>query len=355
MINVGVVTNKPNVAANMETIIVKCSARYKLINPYSFEKLKECNIAIFDLDNLESTNCSIEDCKFDGCNVLIVGYSRNRDVLKKYDGVFLTRQKPFLKEHLISYFERLKTLTPVTRVVNTENNNRYNEYGLSADDLLSSDIFTDQELSNKLSMIINEKYNGPSTNELMNKIGLADVKPVKSTIDIVKPIQIQVNYNSQFVDDALIRYRAQKMKQLKLSAKEITEKLSKIIEHDAKRVASKQNFIKPDDIIKSVNSLKIYDEEEQLNTQDIQEVDISVQQQRSEAIDDDIRTPILVYSDDETDNFSDTELKYIKREPVQEKQKTNVVVPNKGQLDKKVQTVLTPEQIERLRKLGAKI
>ena len=193
----------------------------------------------------------------------------------------------------------------------------------------------------------------------MKHIGLDDMEPIQMSVEIKPPVKITINYNSQFVDDALIKYRTQKLKKLRLSVDEITNQISKMIEKDVRRAANKKSFIQPDDIIKSITESHIYDEllEEKKESETITEIavfdepDINVGDQRKEALGR-VEPPILIDSDDESDNFTDAELKYIKRE---QPQKIQQVVPDKGKLDKKLQSVLSKEQIEKLRKLGAKI
>ena len=382
MINVGIVSAKENVAFNMASVVCKVGAHAERLDTYSFNKIKTYNIVILDLDNMGNEKDTIKNTSAGFNDIIVAGFSRSQEILDDFRPLMSVYLKPFKKDHILSFIEDLKHLVKDDCVVNNEENPIYTPTGNNTleQDVFNTDVFSNEEFSLKLSKVINENYNGPSEKEFLKSIQLDDIvvtESVPMVVDIKKPRE--VDFTEDFINDALLMYRAQKLRKLRLSPNEIKDRVRALMMYDASRGANQQN-IKSDTLaVKFEQSKKINDEiaKNEHATTDFEEVELKIEDQRSEKIDDQddevdyIDMPSPNAQNQNFDNYNESELKYIKQSPttgsrIVEKtvpKSTNVlpatgdkkIILDKAELSKKMQGTMSPEQIEKLRKLGVKI
>ncbi len=381
MINVGIVSSKENVAFNMASVVCKVGAHCERMDTYSFEKIKTFNIVIIDLDNLKPNEDNIIKETAAGFNdIIVAGFSRSPDVMDEFRPIMNVQVKPFKKDHILTFIEDLKHLEKDECSVNREENPIYTPTGNATfeRDSLNTDVFSDTELSLKLSRIVNKHYDGPSEKEFLKSIHLDDVviseKPAPVIIELKKPQE--VDFAEEFINDALLMYRAKKLKQLRLSPDEIKNRVKALMMYDATYGANQSKLDATTLETKFEKSNKINSEISRTNTvkTEIKEVELNIEDQRVERIEDEvdyIDMPPIINQEQNNDNYNQTELKYIKQpaapstnqnvKPVPKstsmisQEESRKIVLDKAELSKKVQSSMTPEQIEKLRKLGVKI
>ena len=388
MINVGIVSNNDKVAFNMASVVCKVGAHCDRVKEYSFEKIKTFDIVIFDLDNIGDLSDQIKKNSSGFEDIVVAGFSRSQEIMDDFRPIMDVKTKPFRNEHILAFIENLKHVVKNDNIVNTEENPVYTKTGnaVAEQDPLNTDVFSNAELSSRLVKIINDKYKGPSEKEFLKQIHLDDVvvQP-KETVVTVGEVRRVIDLTEQFIDDALIMYRAQKLRKLKLAPDEIKNRVKALMMFDASHGATKdkinsseleEKFDKSNRI--SEETLSKFDQEipkQQPVMRDFDEVKIDIQEQRTEAVysgKPDIEHQDEVVKTSKPDNFTETELKYIKQsngtveKPVVESQKPvstqvvsaknpNGIVIDRSELSKKVHGAMSPEQIEKLRKLGVKI
>lgn len=378
MINVGIISEKESVAFHMASVVCKAGAHAERFDGYVFDNIKRFNIVIIDLDNAQASYENIKKSAAGIKDIIVAGFSRNNDLLDEYRPILSVYLKPFKTDHFLNFVADLKQVAKTENVVNTEAIPVYQPTGkhVVQDDPINTEVFSDKEMSQKLAKIINDKYSGPSEDEFLKSIGLNDVVIVKKpeVSVVIKPIVDQIDYSRQFVDDALLKYRAKKLRERQMSTKDVLSKVRELLKADAKR--AKQSFVDVDTIMKKFdesNEIEKTIESTPISNEPIKPIEDvgTIEEQRREAIFTDIERPREVDQTPLNDKFTDTELKYIKQSPsakVEQKAevkpkptttlpqpKTNGVVIDQAEVAKKAQNKMTPEQIERLRKLGVKI
>jgi hypothetical protein len=381
MINVGIISEKESVAFHMASVVCKAGAHAERFDGYVFDNIKKFNIVIIDLDNAQASYENIKKTAAGIKDIIVAGFSRSNELLDEYRPIISVFLKPFKTDHFLTFVADLKQLTKTEQVVNTEETPVYKPTGqhIVQDDLINTEVFSDKEMTQKLAKIINEKYNGPSEDEFLQNIGLSDVVIVKKpeVLIEIKPLVDQIDHSRQFVDDALIKYRAKKLRERKMSTQDVLNKVRELLKADAER--SRQSFVNVDTIMKKFDeSNEIEKTIESIpikNSEPIKPIETigTIEEQRKEAIFTDVERPRQVDPTPLNDNFTEVELKYIKQSPtvkveqkVEEKPKpkptttlpqpaANGIVIDQAAVAKKAQSTMTPEQIERLRKLGVKI
>lgn len=385
MINVGIVSSKDEVSFNMATVVCKVGAHCERMIQYDFNKIKTFDIAIIDLDNLGDWESELKNTAPGFADMVVAGFSRSQETMDSFRALMTVKQKPFRKDHMLTFLEDLKHIVKKTSVVNTEETPIYTRTGTPTfeRDALNTDVFSNEEMSIRLSKIINEKYKGPSEKEFLKQIDLDQV-PVQSHSQTIAIEQKppRVDLISQFVDDALLMYRAQKLRKLRLSPDEIKNRVKALMMFDALHGESK-NKIDTDELERRLEAAKKLHEEASKNAniteptpsqpppaKQFTGVRLDIDAQRQEVIraeethpEVQIETPQI----QNTGNFNDAELKYIKQPAktstppasptaaVVPKNQQQGVVMDKAELSKKLQGSMTQDQIEKLRKLGVKI
>ena len=385
MINVGIVSNNEKVAFNMASVVCKVGAHCERIIDYSFEKIKSFNIVVFDLDNIGDLSDTIKKTSGGFRDIVVAGFSRSQETMDDFRPIMNVKTKPFRSEHILSFIEDLKHVVKSEEVVNTEENPIYTTFGQNTQerDPLNTDVFSNEDLSLRLSKIINEKYHGPSEKEFLEQINI-DVKvvrqPQETFIEIKEP-KHNIDLTDTFIDDALIMYRAKKLRKLHLSPDEIKNRVKALMMFDASRGATKEKIDSSvlEEKFEQANriteeTLSVFDKEPRVEVQrDFSAVKIDIQDQRNEAVyerNEPVEQPSNSTNTPKLDNFTETELKYIRQSPNPEQPKKepvktttsmvpknapNGIVIDRSELSKKVQGTMSPEQIEKLRKLGVKI
>ena len=381
MINVGIVSSKENVAFNMASVVCKVGAHCERMEKYSFEKIKTCNIVVIDLDNLAKGEDDIIKQTAAGFgDIVVAGFSRSQDVMDEFRPIMNVQLKPFKRDHILTFIEDLKHLEKDTCSVNREENPIYAPNGDATfeRDALNTDVFSNEELSLKLSKVINKHYDGPSEKQFLKSINLDDVvipeKPAPLIVELKQPKE--VDFAEEFINDALLLYRAKKLRQLRLSPNEIKSRVRALMMYDATH-GNNQNKLDTEQLkTKFETSSKInvaIDGNGDIKRTEIKEVELKIEDQRNERIEDEvdyIEMPDINRNEQNNDNYNQAELKYIKQpatpsgtQNVKPIPKSTSMVPkengkivmDKAELSKKVQISMTPEQIEKLRKLGVKI
>lgn len=386
MINVGVVSANSDVAFNMSSVVCRLGSHCETLREYDFAKIKQFDIVILDIDNISSWHEQIKKDVSGFEDFVVLGVSRDQNLIAVFSSLFKVIRKPLRAEHVKEAIADLKKIVKTEAVVNTEPTPIYTPTGTPTfvRDAINTDVFSDEEMSQRLSKIINAKYKGPSEKEFLKKIE-ADNIPITepaNTIPIVK--RVEIDLAKQFVDDALVMYRAKKLRQRKLTQEEILIKVKELLLYDAAR-NSQNNLLKSSELENKFNTTtRISDELKKLDSEqpkpqvtiptetamDFDDTHMDIEAQRREAIgmhefvD---TTPTETVSPSSPNTFSQQELKYIKNsakppEPPKEQPKPTVPVPkaqgvvmDKTELSKKMHKTMTPEQIEKLRKLGIKI
>jgi hypothetical protein len=388
MINVGIVSNNDKVAFNMASVVCKVGAHCDRVREYSFEKIKTFDIVVIDLDNIGAMADNIKKTSAGFKNIIVAGFSRNQEIMDDFRPLMEVKTKPFRNEHILTFIDNLKHIVKNDTVVNTEENPIYTQTGnpVAEQDPLNTDIFSNEEMSARLTKIINEKYHGPSEKQFLKQIHLDDVvmQQKETVITIAEPIK-QINFADQFVDDALIMYRAKKLRSLRLAPDEIKNRVKALMIFDATHGATKDRINSSELEEKFDKSKKISDEiskpldtsnnAQKTESKAFKEVDIDINLQREEAVRHDttvIEQPVQGDTTSKVNNFTETELKYIKQSEPSDSTKNNTptqttstkivsnknpngIVVDRAELSKKVQSSMTPEQIEKLKKLGVKI
>ena len=301
-------------------------------------------------------------------------------------------EKPLRTEHLTQYLHNLKSLRKSDIVVNTDSDPLYSASGDKLDDFLDTDILSDRERMLKLKQVVNEKYDGPGEAEFLDQIGISDIKSIDRTTEIVVEEKITaIDYKSQFIDDALIMYRAKKLRKMHLTVEEIEVRIRELMGNDIKHTRSDR--INAADVVgefsksQRLSEIKKAFEEDDLesslmsdecsNLSHIPQTAIlfeddswhDIEEQRREAIE----LPLREENKDShqnSDNFTKTELKYIKTQTRVSSTKPETFsqsVADSGARGSTVDTIsdtelsnrlhnsLSPAQIERLKQLGVKI
>lgn len=386
MINVAIVTTNDNVAYAMSTVITKRGAKCRHIKNYSFREIKTCNIVIFDLDHIQGFEDQIKKDSAGFKDLIVLGYGRQNDIMEDFKAIMTVREKPLLSEHFSKCLQDLKLIKKTEYIVNTEENPIYDRLGFNPDSLLDTDILSDRERLQKLKTVVEKHYDGPGEGEFLEKIGLKNVEIDRSSEITVLEKKRVIDYRSQFVDDALIMYRAKKLRQMRLSLDEIDAKIQEMMMLDVNRNHIKRSLFSESDILDGFTSTKRYidikqeissmlepantnvknNETNQLK-KDISIPDITIEQQRRDAIYDE---PIgTVDKDDSTAiTYTATEQKYLKSGNGSNQIKSTLqqqgthsahdvpgVVLSSAELSDRLNKKLSPEQIEKLRKLGVKI
>ena len=270
----------------------------------------------------------------------------------------------------------LKNLVSVPVVVNTEPVPIYTPTGNPTfqRNAINTDVFADEEMSQKLSKIINDKYNGPTEKQFLTQMDIADVpRTHETTVIPVKEKPIEIDLAAQYVDDALIMYRAKKLHQRHMSNDEILQKLKDLLLFDASHNTNKDklNSSELEERFKKKNSVFAEQfqkfSEEHSDVSDSQEMhfddtNIDIEAQRREAI------GAYEYKEEtssqplSSNSFSEQELKYIKTDvssspsaKAKNDKSNNGVGIDTAEVSRKIHSSMTPEQIEKLRKLGIKI
>jgi hypothetical protein len=167
-----------------------------------------------------------------------------------------------------------------------------------------------------------------------------------------------------------------KLRQLRLSPNEIKNRVKALMMYDATRGSNQTKLDTEQLKTKFENSSKInvaIDGNGRDKLTEIKEIELKIDDQRIERIEDEvdyIEMPDPIHNEQNNDNYNQAELKYIKQsatpsgtQNVKPIPKSTSMVPkrdgnivmDKAELSKKVQSSMTPEQIEKLRKLGVKI
>jgi hypothetical protein len=377
MINVGVISSKSEVAFNMASVVCRLGSHCETLYTYEFEKIKAFNIVVLDLDNTEEWHEQIKKdaAGFEG--FVIIGMTRDTSLIDAFSPLFKVDRKPLRAEHIKSAITKLKEVIKTDTVVNTEPSPVYTATGNPTFDRnpINTDVFSDEEMSKHLSKIINEKYKGPSEKQMLNKIELSNIE-VQSSITTVplQPKPLTINLVEQFVDDALIMYRAKKLRQQKrMSQEEVFQKIKELVLFDASRNSKPELLASSELEDKLISKGAVLTEKlaeldlkipnvQSKQPMDFDDSKISIEDQRREAI------GMHEYKEEipennaqasSSDKFSDAELKYIKRDTTNSEPKKHMgssgVDLNTAEVTKKLQQSMTPEQIEKLRKLGIKI
>ena len=392
LINVAIVGKKDNVAYAMSTVVTKRGAKSQHIKEYSFEAIKTCSIVIFDLDNIQGYEDRIKKDSAGFNDIVVVGYSRKQDILDDFQSIMTVEEKPLRTEHLTQYLHNLKSLRKSDIVVNTDSDPLYSASGDKLDDFLNTDILSDRERMLKLKQVVNEKYDGPGEAEFLDQIGISDIKSIDRTTEIVVEEKITaIDYKSQFIDDALIMYRAKKLRKMHLTVEEIEVRIQELMGNDIKHTRSDR--INAADVVGEFSKSQRFSEikkafeeddlesslisDEGSNPSHIPQTAIlfeddswhDIEEQRREAIE----LPLREENKDShqnSDNFTKTELKYIKTQTKVSSTKPETFsqsTVNSGARGSTVDTIsdtelsnrlhnsLSPAQIERLKQLGVKI
>lgn len=379
MINVGIVSSKENVAFNMASVVCKVGAHCERMDKYSFTKIKTFNIVVIDLDNLTKGEDDIIKQTAAGFNdIIVAGFSRSQDVMDEFRPIMNVQIKPFKKDHILSFIEDLKHLEKDACSVNREENPIYTPNGNATfnRDALNTDVFSDEELSLKLSKVINKHYDGLGEKQFLKSIELDNAKIPEEQAPIIVELKQpkEVDFTEEFINDALLMYRAKKLKQLRLSPNEIKNRVKALMLYDAQHGRNQKQLNTEQLETKFESSSKINVAiDDNVKHAEIKEVEFKIEDQRSERIEDEIDyidMPDINHNEQNNDNYNQAELKYIKQSATPDKNqnvkpvpKSTSMVPagdkkivmDKAELSKKVQSSMTPEQIEKLRKLGVKI
>ena len=386
MINVGIISEKENVAFHMASVVCKAGAHAERFDVYEFENIKKFNIVVIDLDN---TTASYQDIKSSANgikDIVVAGFSRSNEIMDEFRPIMQVFIKPFKSDHFTNLIADLKQITKTDKVINNEETPIYQPTGksIAKQDEINVEVFSDEELSQRLARIINEKYKGPSEQEFLKQLKLDNIpvtpKPEPTPVDIVTVLRV-VDFSQQFVEDALTKYRAQKLRAQHLSDDEVSQKVKSLLINDATRSNQEINI---DDVSKKFDESNVlkeaFEEKKQFGNIHAVETFEKIEQQRHEAIydnneDNSVKMDEKVPQSVQNNNFTETELKYIKHSEkpkvtpkntdlITEKvSNSQMVVPRKNtdvNIDESkaianAQSKMTPEQIERLRKLGVKI
>ena len=386
MINVAVVTTNDNVAYAMSTVITKRGAKCRHIKDYSFHEIKTCSIVIFDLDHIHGFEDQIKKDSGAFRDLVVLGFGRQNDIMDDFKAIMTVREKPFQSEHFSKCLQDLKLIKKTECVVNTEKDPIYDKLGFNPDSLLDTDILSDYERLKNLKAAVEKHYNGPGESEFLEKVGLKNITVNRSSEITVLEKKRIIDYRSQFVDDALIMYRAKKLKQMRLSLSEIDAKIQEMMILDVNRNHGKKSLFSESDIMDGFettkryadirkelsdtsnfnNDEKIAEEPIQLK-KDISMPEITIEQQRKDAIYDN-----QIRSNDESDEskiiYNSTEQKYLRAQNNRAENKSTLpqqgnqsahdlseVVLSSTELSERLNKTLSQEQIEKLRKLGVKI
>ena len=322
--------------------------------------LDDINVVVIDFDSVDWGKNSVPISSLK--NEVIIGYARNSEAFHSYENVLVPYLKPILPEQVqktINFY--------LANRKNAENVEPNNEPEISVveeiDSLLDSDILSDAERMRQFQRIVKRHYKGLNEDEFFEKIGIDDIpkvpEPTKDTIVVVEPISHKVDLTSQFVEDALTIYRARKLRRLRLSSSDIEKRIKEIIENDIGK--SRTNLIDKEQVDKSIdNSLHgssklsfVFDEKPQAqkSEKDIKSADdiVLIDDQRKEAI----------HSESNPDH-DNTNIKSSKEVKPATLQSEMTVVPSphpltQEELANRLNKKMSPEQINRLRKLGVKI
>lgn len=368
MINACVISSKENVAFNMASVVCKSGAKCERQSTYSFEKVKSFNIAIIDLDNItEQDETEIKKTFAGFKDMIVVGISRDQAKMDDFSFCMQTIRKPLLTDHIKKMFADVKDLVQNNCTINNEANPVYTKACVNTEPTaeLDTDVFSDEELSRRLSQIVNAHYDGPSEQEFLQQIELDKVEIKKEKVEIHVPAAPKVDIASQFIDDALMMYRAKKLKRLNLSSSEIKNRIKSLLMYDASRLESLDKSELSDKWERSavINSLAEQNREPEM---EVEHVSATIEDQRREAIYNKPYADTVGASDKvvNNDKYNDAELKYIKMdENSKAQQQPTALVPKsspgivieQSELSEKAQKTMTPEQLAKLRKLGVKI
>jgi hypothetical protein len=386
MINVGIISEKENVAFHMASVVCKAGAHAERFDVYEFENIKKFNIVVIDLDNATASYKDIKNSSDGIKDIVVAGFSRSNEIMDEFRPIMQVFLKPFKSDHFTTFIANLKQITKTDQVINNEEVPIYQPTGkaIVEGDKINVEVFSDEELSQRLARIINEKYKGPSEKEFLKQMKLDIIpvipKPEPEPVDIVTVLRV-IDFSQQFVEDALTKYRAQKLRAQHLSDDEVSQKVKSLLINDATRSNQEINI---DDVSKKFDESNVlkeaFKEKNQFGNIHAVETFEKIEQQRHEAIydnneDNSVKMDEKVPQSVQNNNFTETELKYIKRsdksklipeetQPVKNTGLDSKLVPQRQSADVNIdkskaianaQSKMTPEQIERLRKLGVKI
>lgn len=390
MINVAIVTTNDNVAYAMSTVVAKRGAKSRHIKEYSFADVKTCSIVIFDLDHIDGYEDRIKKDSGGFKDLIAIGYGRDTDLMDDFRPIMTVREKPLLAEHLSKYLQDLKALRKSEQVINTDSNPICDPMGISVESLLDTEILSDRDRMMRLKKVVDKMYKGPGEEEFLDSIGIKDIKKVDRTAEIVvEEKQRAIDYRSQFIDDALIMYRAKKLKQMRLSVYEIDAKIKELMGNDIKRAKTKSSLFTEGEILEEFAKSKRYadiqeeihkDLVEQPGSQEarsdrdavksFEEIELGepeIEEQRKEAIGYPIPEDAEKKEMMETESYTSVERKYLRGDsvpipkPIPQPQESSsartvtVDVLSGAELSDRLHQKLSDKQIEKLRKLGVKI
>ena len=393
LINVAIVTTSDNVAYAMSTVVSKRGAKSRHIKEYSFAAVKSCNIVIFDLDHIDGYEDQIKKDSGGFTDLIAIGYGRDQDMMDDFRPIMSVREKPLLTEHFVQYLQDLRALRKTDRVVNTDPDPICNSVGIGVEELLDMEILSDRDRMLRLKKVVDTIYKGPGEEEFLDSIGIGDIKRIDRTVEIVvEKKKTATDYRLHFIDDALIMYRAKRLKQMRLSVQEIDMRIKELMKNDIKHAQAKSSLFTTEEVLDEFSKSKRYsDIQEEIQKRDpdqtntlptvksakqsdqsvFQEFEVSeddIEKQRKEAIGS-VDQPGVhdLGSTEKNNNYTEAELKYV-RDANSSTNKTRISsavsssarsvtgeMLSNAELSDRLHKNLTPEQIEKLRKLGVKI
>lgn len=382
MITVAIVSTNPNVANAIGAVILRSKAKYKHFKRYVYDDIKQCNIVLFDLDNISEFEDQIKQDSAGFSDIVAFGCARSESVLDDYRAVLQVDKKPFLDDHLKKLIKQLNDLRHTTKVVNADSDPTCSSLGISAEDLLSMDLLSDANRLQQLYEMVGTKYKGMGEKDFLDHIGASKISVSTREAEIpIREAKPRIDYKTQYFGDALMLYRAQKMKKLRFTIEEIEMRMSALIKTDLKMNESKDLFNAEEFARDFVNSRQFTDIKAKINdgVDDSQGTDLSEDVREDDIMDEAIkqRTEAIYHYDDKqnnndstikkNNNFSETEVKYIKRSNNQQPLDSHSVQnPDRSasvtdqllsgaELEKRLKSSLSSEQIKKLKKLGIKI
>lgn len=334
MLNIGVFTSNELCAKNICQRISNSKNNSIVFSDYTYEDAKKCNIAIIDLDDLRGCREKLLNDASGLKTIVTVVVSKYESDLETLKDIFKTKKKPILDHDMKNWVRDASELLKNDYLPNLEEDRLYNAIGIKIEDMIKINPDVLQNAKKSFKGYVQKNYKGLSREELIEKFGWKDFDSKKNKEDksdkqttgqkdtsetIVKLNKSpKIDFEKEFLENPLTKYRIEKMSKQNMNTMEIIEKLTSITKHDSVGSDLKDENMSDAYILQKVAENKVINDEIKKNT--VSRV---------------------------AKNTTDQE-KTIKSMADQGKKEDMAVQERAKQL-------LTAEQIEKLRKLGVKI
>ena len=210
---------------------------------------------------------------------------------------------------------------------------------------LGHNLLNNDRITDTLLQIVADHYSGVGEQAYYEQIGLGTFRqPTEHAVR--KPILVvedtpphRTDFTAQFVDDALNVYRAKKLRKKHLSAKDIEMKMREMIRHDATQTRAKG--FNAEEVISELAQKDLLidaDTNEEARIRESETQKNEIEEQRREAI------------------FDEQKPMHSKPDRVQPPPPSlSPLDMSPAELKKRLSKNLSPEQIEKLRRLGVRI